>query len=131
MRKCEEITNAESCLNKTHDDELVFVLRAKDHVAPATILFWADRAQAAGCHEIGKINGARETAYAMAGQRQAIFAGEFKDEPATLADPREAVARFAAWLADAWATTALPAISPSLLGELAREFSDKQHFPRG
>jgi hypothetical protein len=40
MLKRDELTDPTSCINKAADDELVFVLRAKDAAAPATIRAW-------------------------------------------------------------------------------------------
>jgi hypothetical protein len=40
MIKSEEIVNPNSCLNKAGDDEMVFVVRAKDPAFRATIMFW-------------------------------------------------------------------------------------------
>jgi hypothetical protein len=51
-----------SCLTKAVDDEPVFVLRAKDPCAPATIRCWANHATAAGLHEPEKVARALEEA---------------------------------------------------------------------
>jgi hypothetical protein len=40
MRKSDELADPTSCLNKAADDEPVFVIRAKDVCAVATILAW-------------------------------------------------------------------------------------------
>jgi hypothetical protein len=40
MRKCDELTSADSCLSRAHDQEMTFVLLARDLAAPATIRFW-------------------------------------------------------------------------------------------
>lgn len=37
MKKRDELTSQNSCLNKANDDEMIFVLRGKDPVAPKTI----------------------------------------------------------------------------------------------
>ncbi len=42
MRKYDELAEAESCLNKADDRELLFVLRGKDIASPATIRFWCE-----------------------------------------------------------------------------------------
>lgn len=42
MIKRDELTNKQSCLNRAADDEMLFVLLARDVAAPATIRFWAD-----------------------------------------------------------------------------------------
>lgn len=38
--KRDELSNAGSCLNKAHPDEMIFVLRSKDRAAPAAIRAW-------------------------------------------------------------------------------------------
>lgn len=40
MIKCEELTNANSCMNKARDDEMTFVLLGRDPAAPAAIRMW-------------------------------------------------------------------------------------------
>ena len=42
MIKREELTNPSSCLNRAADDEPIFVLRAHDQCAVATVLAWAN-----------------------------------------------------------------------------------------
>ncbi len=42
MIKHMELAELNSCLNKAEDDEPIFVLRAKDPVAVATILHWCN-----------------------------------------------------------------------------------------
>ena len=41
MRKREEIADPNSCLNRAADDEIIFVLLARDLASPAAILEWA------------------------------------------------------------------------------------------
>ncbi len=41
MRRTEELIRVDSCLNKAHDDEPIFVLRANDELAPAAVRRWA------------------------------------------------------------------------------------------
>lgn len=41
MKKSEELSNPNSCLNRAADDEHLFVLRAHDVTAAETIRFWA------------------------------------------------------------------------------------------
>lgn len=41
MRKFLELKHAGSCLNRAKDEEWLFILLARDAVAPATIRFWA------------------------------------------------------------------------------------------
>lgn len=40
MRKRDELTSPKSCLNKAKDDELIFVLLARDVAAPSVIRKW-------------------------------------------------------------------------------------------
>lgn len=40
MRKCEEIANPKSCLNRARDLEMVFVLLGRDAATPAAIREW-------------------------------------------------------------------------------------------
>lgn len=42
MIKKDELANPCSCLNRAHDDEPIFVLRAQDRFASDIILAWAD-----------------------------------------------------------------------------------------
>lgn len=65
MKKGDEIAQPNSCLNKAAEDEPVFVLRAKDPIAPAAVEEWARLAQATGRHEPEKIEEARALAQAM------------------------------------------------------------------
>jgi hypothetical protein len=41
MIKREELTNPNSCMSRAKDDEMTFVLLARDIAAPATIRWWA------------------------------------------------------------------------------------------
>lgn len=41
MKRTDEIRRVDSCLNKAHDDEPIFVLRANDPVAAQVIRYWA------------------------------------------------------------------------------------------
>ena len=43
MFKSDELSNPNSCLNKARDNELLFVLLARDPAAPDTIRHWAHR----------------------------------------------------------------------------------------
>lgn len=63
MLKKDELLSSTSCLNKAADDEPIFVLRAADPVAAATIKHWATMAQ--GHHEPQKIIEARRCANAF------------------------------------------------------------------
>jgi hypothetical protein len=40
MIKQQELTDPKSCISKAHDDEMIFVLLARDWATPATIIFW-------------------------------------------------------------------------------------------
>lgn len=43
MYKIAELTNPDSCLNRARDDEMVFVLLARDPAAPAAIREWCTK----------------------------------------------------------------------------------------
>lgn len=43
MRKRDELTNPNSCLNKARDDEWLFVLLGRDLAAVDTVRFWIIR----------------------------------------------------------------------------------------
>jgi hypothetical protein len=43
MIKREELTNPKSCMSKALDDEMTFVLLARDLAAPDTIRYWVHR----------------------------------------------------------------------------------------
>ena len=40
MIKRDELSDPRSCLNRARDDEMTFMLLARDAAAPATIRFW-------------------------------------------------------------------------------------------
>jgi len=40
MKKREELSNPKSCMSRAGDDELTFVLLARDQAAPQTIRYW-------------------------------------------------------------------------------------------
>ncbi len=40
MRKRDELTDPNSCLNKARDDEFLFVLLGRDKAAPAAVRAW-------------------------------------------------------------------------------------------
>lgn len=48
MRKRDELSNPNSCLNKAREDEVLFVLIARDEDAPGTIRDWIKRKVARG-----------------------------------------------------------------------------------
>lgn len=60
MIKQKELNSADSCLNKAAMDEPIFVLRANDPCAAATIRHWAVLSQ--GIHEPEKLTEARSLA---------------------------------------------------------------------
>lgn len=64
MRKRDELASPQSCLNKAADDEMVFVLRAKDPLAPHTVRVWAAAYEEAGGRP-EKVAEAHECANAM------------------------------------------------------------------
>ncbi|MGH8639135.1 MAG: hypothetical protein ACREUZ_18525 [Burkholderiales bacterium] len=51
-------------LDKARDDEPIFVLRAQDLLAPATVRHWAEDAEKAGC-VAARVREARDLADAM------------------------------------------------------------------
>jgi hypothetical protein len=65
MKKIDEITTPDSCINKAENDEPVFVLRANDPLAAGTVDYWANQAEGTNIHEVYKINTARELAQEM------------------------------------------------------------------
>jgi hypothetical protein len=42
MRKRDELSDLDSCLNKARDDEMIFVLLARDAAAPVAIRAWME-----------------------------------------------------------------------------------------
>lgn len=59
----------DSCLQKAAEDEPIFVLRAKDTLAPGLVEEWADRAAAQGAPD-GKVAEARMQADQMRAWQQ-------------------------------------------------------------
>lgn len=57
--------NDDACLAKVADDEPIFVLRAKDLLAPMIVLHWAELASRLGCLDQGKWDEAIELAEKM------------------------------------------------------------------
>lgn len=43
MKKRDEIADPNSCFNKARDDEIVFVLLARDEATADTIRYWANK----------------------------------------------------------------------------------------
>lgn len=64
MKKYDEIHDPVSCLNKAALDEPLFVLRAKDRLAPSVVRVWAVLARLSGAHD-GKTNNAEQVARDM------------------------------------------------------------------
>jgi len=58
-----ELLRPDSCLSKAEPDEPIFILRAKDALAPQAVRLWAS--MAFGAHEIEKVNEALELAVQM------------------------------------------------------------------
>lgn len=63
MKKCDEMREPKSCLNKAAANEPLFVLRGKDPVGAATVRHWATMAE--GIHEPEKIQEALKLADQM------------------------------------------------------------------
>lgn len=74
MRKRDELTDPNSCLSKAAPDEMLFVLRAKDADAPATIRYWAALRIRSGKNKAGdpKLDDAFACAEEMERQRLAM-----------------------------------------------------------
>lgn len=51
MKKSQELSDPNSCLNKAGDDELLFVLLARDEAAAATVEYWIDKRISLGKNE--------------------------------------------------------------------------------
>lgn len=79
MLKALELRTPTSCLNKADADEPIFVLRAKDLVAPQALRLWAHMAD--GIHEGDKIAEALKCATAMENWRTARFDPEGRPWP--------------------------------------------------
>lgn len=52
MRKIEEIANPNSCLRKAKENEMLFVLLARDKAAPRVIRYWAAERVRLGLNKI-------------------------------------------------------------------------------
>lgn len=63
MLKFLELRSPTSCLNKASNEEPVFVLRAKDSMAPQTVRLWASMSH--GIHEEDKVDEAFKCAAHM------------------------------------------------------------------
>lgn len=53
MRKCDEVSDKRSCLNKATDNELMFVLLARDFAFPETVRFWVQERIRLGLNHVG------------------------------------------------------------------------------
>lgn len=53
MLKCHELADLTSCLHRAHDGEMVFVLLARDPVAPNMIRFWVEERIRLGKNQLG------------------------------------------------------------------------------
>jgi hypothetical protein len=62
--KADEIAQPSSCLNRSREDEPVFVICARDVLAPRMVEMWAEWAERAGVHQ-GKTTEARQLAKDM------------------------------------------------------------------
>lgn len=70
MRKQDEIADPNSCLNRAHDDEPLFVIRAKDELSATLVRQWAETAAMTNAHEPEKIQEARMLAESMENWRK-------------------------------------------------------------
>jgi hypothetical protein len=75
MIKVQELNSPDSCLNKSRDDEMLFVLRAHDEMAPLVIEHWIFLRVMSGKNspEDPQIVNARECVRRMREQRQQGF----------------------------------------------------------
>lgn len=62
--KSVELASTTGCLAKASGDEIIFILRAQDRCAPATVRDWARRARGQGTPE-EKVQEAMDCALAM------------------------------------------------------------------
>ena len=83
MLKQDELTRRGSCLNKALSDEPLFILRAKDSIAPVIVRLWARFAAIFGAHEGWKIQEALKIAEQMKTWRDDFKAEEKKRLPQT------------------------------------------------
>jgi hypothetical protein len=75
MRKNEEVANPNSCFNRAGDDELMFVLLARDPAAQVAILAWIQERIRLGLNTLNdqKMLDAIECAALMEEQRKNIL----------------------------------------------------------
>lgn len=78
MKKQQEMTDPASCLNKAHDNEMLFVLLGRDPAAPYVIRCWIEERIRLGKNAIGdpKMLDAQACAAAM---EESYSAGEDHD----------------------------------------------------
>lgn len=84
MKRLDEINRPGSCLNKAHDDEPIFVIRAKDPVGASTVRQWAIEAERSGMHGDDKIADARALAEDMDDWRHDLEDGLIEGRPRSL-----------------------------------------------
>lgn len=72
MKKKDELADPDSCLNRAKDDEIIFVILARDVAAPHAVIEWALERCRRGKNRLidTKIIEALECAVAMEKQRQ-------------------------------------------------------------
>jgi hypothetical protein len=88
MIKSKEISDPSSCLNRSEDDEMVFVLCARDPVAPDLVRIWANCRDGNG-GKPEKVQEARECADAM--ERWRAEREKHDDSAAPSGDPQPEV----------------------------------------
>jgi hypothetical protein len=78
MKKTDELTNPDSCLSRARDDEMTFVLLARDAAAPRAIRAWCDWRVDMGKNKYSdpQIKEALACADEMERQRAALTRGE-------------------------------------------------------
>lgn len=88
MIKREELSNPESCMSRAHDDEMTFVLLARDSAAPIAIRAWVAERVRIGKNKIDdlQISKALECAKRMEDQR--ALAGDSLKESQLVTHPR-------------------------------------------
>lgn len=52
MRRYEEMERSDSCFNRAHENEWVFVLLGRDAAAPATIRYWCAQRVSLGKNQV-------------------------------------------------------------------------------
>lgn len=74
MIKNQELTDPKSCLNQAAPEEMVFVLRANDPIAPLVVRYWANESLLRGIH-LDKLDDAEACAAAMEAWQLNLLAG--------------------------------------------------------